>query len=271
MIPYGKLPIILLSELASGKWDSNNCRIAVWLLEHLHQQTDISIESLARECFVSNSTISRFCREIGLEDFKDLRELWLSGKQGFTTYGKTLSPKEQGQLFLHRVQDNLQMAANTLDYAALEHLVAAMHQARRIVLLGLMRSGTAALNLQSDLISLGANAITRLTYREQMEYLQHPANGDILLIFTFTGAYFDFDLPKQVLLQRQVPLWLIAGEPELKETYPMIQVLSFCSRQDFSSHPYQLQFVASLISQRYAATLPESADITPSGTDSPAF
>ena len=35
MAYYGKLPIVLLSELASGKEDSYNCRIAAYLLRHL--------------------------------------------------------------------------------------------------------------------------------------------------------------------------------------------------------------------------------------------
>ena len=35
MAYYGKLPIVLLSELAAGKEDSNNCRIARYLLERL--------------------------------------------------------------------------------------------------------------------------------------------------------------------------------------------------------------------------------------------
>ena len=29
---YGKLPIVLLSEMAAGREDSYNCRIAAWLL-----------------------------------------------------------------------------------------------------------------------------------------------------------------------------------------------------------------------------------------------
>ena len=63
---YGKLPIVLLSETASGKEDSYNCRIAAWLLGHLGE--NITAEQIAKECFVSKSAVSRFCREVGFED-----------------------------------------------------------------------------------------------------------------------------------------------------------------------------------------------------------
>ena len=50
MAYYEKLPIVLLSELASGREDSYNCRIAAWLLRHLGEQ--VSAEEIARACFV---------------------------------------------------------------------------------------------------------------------------------------------------------------------------------------------------------------------------
>ena len=44
---YGKLPIVLLSELATEKSDSSNCRIAAYLLANLDRADQIGIEQLA--------------------------------------------------------------------------------------------------------------------------------------------------------------------------------------------------------------------------------
>lgn len=252
MIHYGKLPILLMAELASGKWDTNNNIIAAWLLENLQKLEDISVEQVAGACYVSNAAVSRFCRDIGLEDFIELRELWRENRQTFTRYGAGLPAEEQAKEFLHRVQDAQKMAIETLDYPALERLAGDIRQAGRVVLLGLLRSANVAMNLQSDLCSLGLNTAVRLTYREQAEYLAQPQTGDVILILSFTGAYFDYGLPRQILHEHR-KLWLIAGEPELKERYPKTNVLSFCSKQDFASHPHQLQIVASVISQRVAS------------------
>ena len=70
---YGKLPIVLLSEIACSKDDTYRCRIASYVLGRIGKA--LSVEEIARDCFVSKSAVSRFCREIGLEDFGELKEL----------------------------------------------------------------------------------------------------------------------------------------------------------------------------------------------------
>ena len=130
MAYYTKLPIVLLSELAAGKEDSNNCRISRYLLERLDCLEDVSIEGLAGECFVSKATISRFCRDIGLEDFSELRDLLHQTEKTFTLYGQSLPPKEQGLDFCRRVNQSLRLAAETMDYGALERLAGEIKEAK---------------------------------------------------------------------------------------------------------------------------------------------
>ena len=67
------LVIILLSTINSELKDSNNYKIAKYLLENLHTLEDLSISDLANNCFVSNCSISRFCKEIGLDNYNTLK------------------------------------------------------------------------------------------------------------------------------------------------------------------------------------------------------
>ena len=82
-MPYGKLPIVFLSTLASEKKDSTNSQIATYLLNHLDGIKDIGIQEMAKECSVAMSSISRFCKEIGLNDFNELRELLITTNMTF--------------------------------------------------------------------------------------------------------------------------------------------------------------------------------------------
>ena len=72
---YGKLPVVFLSTIASEKNGSTNCVIATYILEHLDEMQDIGIKEIAKKCNVAVSSISRFCKEIGLRDFVELKEL----------------------------------------------------------------------------------------------------------------------------------------------------------------------------------------------------
>ena len=44
MFGYGKLPVVLLAELAAGRSDSTNCRIASYLLAHVQETEDLGVE-----------------------------------------------------------------------------------------------------------------------------------------------------------------------------------------------------------------------------------
>ena len=67
------LIIILLATLNSEPRDSNNYRIAKYIIDHLQTLEDCTLSDLAKHCFVANSSISRFCREIGFKDFNELK------------------------------------------------------------------------------------------------------------------------------------------------------------------------------------------------------
>ena len=256
---YGKLPIVLLSELATEKSDSSNCRIAAYLLANLDRADQIGIEQLAQACYVSTSTISRFCREIGLDSFIELRDLLRSEGRMFTLYGAGQDARQQSRLFAGRVTESLQLALDTLDYAALDALAADLHAAERISIFGLLKAETAAMNLQSDLVMLGKPAVTKVAFREQMVHLASARRGETVLIFSYTGVYFDYGLPQKILHGADRPnLWFITGDPGAAERFPGARVLAFSSKQDFASHPYQLQLVASLIAQRFAAISPDA-------------
>lgn len=259
MAYYGKLSIVLLSELAAGKEDSNNCRIARYLLDRQEHLEDVNVELLAEECFVSKSTVSRFCRDIGLEDFSELRSLLRQTEKSFTRYGTGLPPKEQGVDFCRRVNASLSLVAKTLDYPALEKLVVELHRARRVAAFGLLKAETAAISLQSDLVMLGKNAVTKVAFREQIDYLAAAQRGDLIIIFSYTGIYFDYGLPRGILRGEGPEVWLVTGSPDIRERFaakklPAARLLTFQSEQDFVSHPYQLQMAASLIAQRYGAS-----------------
>lgn len=256
MTYYGKLPIVLLSELAAGREDSNNCRIARYLLGRLDRLGEVSVEKLAAECFVSKATVSRFCRDIGLEDFSELRDLLRQTERTFTLYGEGLPPKEQGLCFCERVQNSLTLAATTIDYAALVRLSEEIRQASRVACFGLLKAETAAISLQSDLVMLGINAVTKVAFREQADFLGSAGPEDVVVIFSYTGIYFDYGLPREALRNRRV--WLVTGCPDICERFeakglPTERLLTFQSEQDFVSHPYQLMLAASLIGQRVGA------------------
>ena len=253
MAYYGKLPIVLLSEIASAKEDSYRCRIAAYLLSRMGD--DVTAEEIAKDCYVSKSAVSRFCREIGLEDFIELKELLRNVDKTFEVVSQEKDPAERAGNFVEMASSAMQIAAETLDHEALERLIQDIFQAKRIACFGLLKAETAAINLQSDLTMLGKNALTKVSFKDQMDFISESQVGDLIIIFSYRGIFFEYDLPPEIR-NGKARVWIVTGNPEtadrLKQKPMVYDVLSFSSALDFVSHPYQLLAVSSIIAQETA-------------------
>ena len=149
---YGKLPIVFLSTLASEKKDSTNSQIATYLLNHLDDIKDIGIQEMAKECSVAMSSISRFCKEIGLNDFNELRELLISTKMNFEPSSKAKNRLEEYSL---KVKESITMVEKSIDMQQINVLCKEIQKYQQVGIFGLLKAGAVAFNLQSDLLMLG--------------------------------------------------------------------------------------------------------------------
>ena len=64
-----KLRHALYAVLNASEPDSSDYRIANYLIENIYKKEHFGIQDVADACFVSKSSVSRFCRRIGYADF----------------------------------------------------------------------------------------------------------------------------------------------------------------------------------------------------------
>ena len=67
---------------------------------------------------------------------------------------------------------------------------------QRVAAFGLLKSEGVAMSLQSDLLMLGKKIDTKLSYRQQMDYMKRVGQDDLIILFSYTGIYFDYQLPQ---------------------------------------------------------------------------
>ena len=235
---YGKLPIVFLSTLASEKKDSTNSQIATYLLNHLDDIKDIGIQEMANECSVAMSSISRFCKEIGLNDFNELRELLISTKMNFEQYSSSSKAKNRLEEYSLKVKESITMVEKSIDMQQIDALCKEIQKYQQVGIFGLLM--------------LGKQTYSHISYKQQLQYISSTNEDDLLIIFSYTGCYFDYpDISTLKNKLKKPQIWLISSK---QESYPdfIDHVIIFDSKRDQNSHPYQLQFIASLIAQEYA-------------------
>ena len=252
MYALWKVTDCFFSTLASEKKDSTNSQIATYLLNHLDDIKDIGIQEMAKECSVAMSSISRFCKEIGLNDFNELRELLISIKMNFEQYSSSSKAKNRLEEYSLKVKESITMVEKSIDMQQINALCKEIQKYQQVGIFGLLKAGAVAFNLQSDLLMLGKQTYSHISYKQQLQYISSTNEDDLLIIFSYTGYYFDYpDISTLKNKLKKPQIWLISSK---QENYPdfIDHVITFDSKRDQNSHPYQLQFIASLIAQEYA-------------------
>lgn len=254
------LVIILLSALNSEQKDTNNYRIAKYIIENIHNLENYKLQDLATACYVSNSSISRFCKDVGLRDFDELK-LQISKfsveainvKQKFNFYTENTTATLFDS-YCSSVISNLLQFKNTNIDSQIDELVQDIKNYKEVAAFGYMQSENIALNLQFDLQSSRKIIYSCYNVHDQKEYIENATNKNLIIIFSESGSYFKRIFPRVKPFTNNFnkpKIWLITSNKELTISY-VDKYICYSSRTDYASHPYPLMIISDLICMKYA-------------------
>jgi DNA-binding MurR/RpiR family transcriptional regulator len=251
---YDKLPVALLSALTTEPGDSTNALIARYILEHMGEAGSLSVRELAAACNVGVGTVSRFAKDVGFKSFSDLRASFAGAERRFERAdGK--NPTERIDDLLRRTQASLSRAAHGLDLAALERLVDDLVTFPKVSAFGMLKAQAAALELQVSLLmqTHPRHVGTHAGLAEQLAHISSAGKDELVVVFSYTAGYFEsVDLATALRRMDRPKIWLVCGRGGEAPSF-VADRLAFPSDLGQFGHPYQLQLVASIIAQEYAA------------------
>lgn len=253
------LVIILLSTINTEPKDSNNYKIAKYIIENLHNLEDCTISQLAKSCYVSSSSVSRFCRDIGLSDFNELRiqvaRIPLALQQAANKFLYKEFDDNFCSSYLKSVTDNLSSAFDSsLIQSKIDLLVKDLHSYKKVAAFGYMQSENVALHLQYDLQTSGKPIFTRLKFVDQVEYIKSADENTLIIIFSDSGSYFDYVFNRVTPYKhtsKKPKIYMVTSNNNLNLPY-IDHFITYNSRRDYASHPYPLMIIADMICIKYA-------------------
>ena len=249
---YDKLQVTLLSELASQRPDSAYAQIARHILAHPAGEP-LSIKQIASSCHVGTGTVSRFARDVGFSSFGELREACEREHSAFETIdGKDTQARSES--LARRIALSVATAAASIDQSALHALIDDLRTYQQVSAYGLLKAQAAATNLQVDLLMQGKQIYTCATPAEQEQQIASTTSDELVLVFSYTGTFFEESGLLENLRRADRPrIWMICGSAEKVPSF-VHRCLLFASDHSQLGHPYQLECVAGIIAQEYAAT-----------------
>lgn len=156
----------------------------------------------------------------------------------FEQYSSSSKAKNRLEEYSLKVKESITMVEKSIDMQQINALCKEIQKYQQVGIFGLLM--------------LGKQTYSHISYKQQLQYISSTNEDDLLIIFSYTGCYFDYTDIRTLKNKLKKPqIWLISSK---KESYPdfIDHVITFDSKQDQNSHPYQLQFIASLIAQEYA-------------------
>lgn len=249
---YDKLPVTLLAALSAMGVDSPYAQIARHVLAHADEPGDISIKSLAEACHVGAGTVSRFARDMGFRDFAELRDEVSRSSRSFERVAGTTTAERSRQL-ARGITRSLGQVLASVDERALALLVDDLVAYEKVSAYGLLKAQAAATELQVGLLMQGKLVGTCATVAQQISRIETASSDELVVVFSYTGDYFSAsDLGESLRRVNRPRIWMVCGA---ECPLPPFVYGRLAYRSDLGQlgHPYQLQFVAGIIAQEFAA------------------
>lgn len=181
--------------LVEQKPDSTEFHIADMLVRNMKNLSEMSIQETADLCAVSKSTMSKFVRDLGFDDYLDFRlevkrgkekELYNTGARcNITDYIRDNGIEQYEKVLLR----DIYKVFYERDEEQLKRLVKDIHDYPNIAAFGFSYSEMAAMNFQHKMHYYQRFVYTALNDGRQEAYIKQAREDTLLIIFSNSGKY----------------------------------------------------------------------------------
>lgn len=171
-------------------------RVASFILGRYNVASDYSITELASAAGVSNGTVSKLCRNVGLAGYSDLRfalardAVVLQANDGATRGAIEVAESPAARAIRDAFSANIEALTETqkvLDPNALEQAAGLISRAGRVEVVGIASSASIAAEATLKLRKLGVPASFQADSHAQVMSANVLNKSDVLLVFSHSG------------------------------------------------------------------------------------
>lgn len=204
-------------------------RIADYILADPVHITSISIQQMAAELDIAESSIIRFCKIVGCAGFSEVKLLLAkyspkSVRTIFEDLSETDSIPTISESVFSRNIDTLERALQLLDFEKIEQAVGVLSRAENILILGVGASGTIAEDFYIRLMRIGIRAVS-LTDSHLMQIQASQCGPDTAVIaISHTGKTREIVSAVRTARECGAPTIGITGYPDT----PLKEVSNIC-------------------------------------------
>ncbi|ETA82349.1 MurR/RpiR family transcriptional regulator [Youngiibacter fragilis] len=260
----GELLNRLLIILNNGSENTTYHHIANIMLVNFNSLRNMTISDIADLCYVSKSTISKFARHIGFEDFSELKLASsyksdkLSNNLNFNDNILSFLLESTEDEYIDRIIDDLMLMKKSLNFSKIDQLVDYIVKYDKVAAFGLLFSESAAMDFQMKLAYNEKYIITHINDVEQNEFIKNADKDTFIIIFTNSGNYIKKyqlittgNIEKNVFKNTKAKIVVITSNSEM-EKHPYVDLcITYRHASSIQTHPILFQLITDFIASRY--------------------
>ncbi|WP_286906952.1 MurR/RpiR family transcriptional regulator [Clostridium sp. UBA1652] len=251
----------MIKYLNSNMLDDNYSRIILYILRNMKNFKENSITDMAELLFISESTITRFCKYFNFTSFKELKKFvnYFSEQHQLSFLCMNLNDiktlKTDTEVFFNdyadSIIDSIRDVKTFLAVSELDDLVKKIQQYDRVVLFGFPEFNSPLSRLQAGLLLAGKFVEMGAIEQRQLELAETLDERSLAIIISSFGGYLsdNFEITSKIISSNCYSVLLTQHTENLiterfgntikitsknylrNETYPMFLVVDYLIRK----------------------------------------
>lgn len=247
----GSLTAILNNE----KKDSTYYRIAHYLAENVYHLKRISIQDISNHCFVSKSTVSRFCRDIGYDDYyelnHDMYQLVETHFNKFHRYQQDSFEERQANYY-RDLLNGIEYARKYIRQEDVMYLVTLLFHYHNIGILGSLHSHAVSEYFQHDLGLFSKVISAPLLPENQQDFIRKSNQDTLIIVVSCGGNYFNQLLSKMKMEICSPKCVLITNNAKLKNSNLYEKIICIPCSENYAQQPRNISYFLNQVVLEYA-------------------
>lgn len=266
-ILLNRLLVILIEE----DLYSTNYHIAMVMLENFNQITSMTIGQLAKLCNVSKSTISKFIRKIGFDDYGEFRDSIPNHGHSQYSYNFNVMNYIESNSFdayVDVINNDIRLLQATIQSINIDRLVKDIIRYKKVAAFGLLHSQTAAIDLQTKLAYNNKFIFTSMNDVKQNEYIANADEDTLIIIFSHSGNYMikhqmvSGDIHKSAFDRTKAKIVVITSNHNLLGNTRADYYIEYPCSANISTHSVMYSMISDYIAMRYRSLINKSNEVS---------
>lgn len=215
----------LTSVINDSPQDDVNYTLAYYFLQHYHELDELNIYDVAAQCYVSRSSVRRFCKEIGYENFKDLKHNFKEFDEQFHQLLSNNDQENYREWLTNEINSMMKELDQRMNTNEVDVIIDKIHDSREVVFLTSGSSTMPVKEFQRSMIVCGK--IIRIISDANVDYVIDSLTEQDYLITVSATGHFAKEVKAVVEKSKAYNVLITANRSqELKKPYHKVYHLS---------------------------------------------